>query len=92
MPFLSTIYLIFADLQVFGGGYSRDPEELLRARATLPNILVAEGSWDAQVEVERKKLGMLNAFCIHQTAHADTHMDTAVAIAEHKLTCFEQVI
>jgi hypothetical protein len=83
---------ILADLQVFGGGYSRDPEELLRARATLPNILVAEGSWDAQVEVERKKLGMLNAFCIHQTAHADTHMDTAVAIAEHKLTCFEQVI
>jgi hypothetical protein len=76
---------------VFGGGYSNSPEELLRARATLPNILVAEGGWDAQVEVERKKLEMVNAFCIHQTAHADTHMDTAVAIAEHKLTCFAQV-
>ena len=82
---------ILSDLQVFGGGYSKNPVELLRARATMPNILVAEGSWDAQVEVERKNLGMLNAFCIHQSIHADTHMDTAVAVAEHKLTCYDQV-
>jgi hypothetical protein len=81
---------ILSDLQVFGGGYSNNPVELLRARATLPNILVAEGSWNDQVEVVRKNLGMLNAFCIHPSSHADTHMDTAIAVAEHKLTCYNR--
>ena len=73
---------------MIGGGYSNNPTELLRTRAQLPNILVPEGSWNDQVEVVRKNLGMVNAFCIHPSSHADTMMDTAIAVAEHKLTCY----
>jgi hypothetical protein len=82
---------ILSDLQAFGGGYSNNPTELLRTRAQLPNILVPEGSWNDQVEVVRKNLGMVNAFCIHPSSHADTLMDTTIAVAEHKLTCYDQV-
>ena len=79
---------VLSDLQTFGGGYSNNPAELLRMRAQHPNILVPESSWNDQVELVRASLGCVNAFCIHPSAHADTYMDTAIAVAEHKLACY----
>jgi hypothetical protein len=78
---------MLTDLQAFGGGYSNNTAELLRMRAQHPNILVPESSWNDQVELMRVSLSCVNAFCIHPSAHADTFMDTAIAVAEHKLDC-----
>ena len=79
---------VLTDLKAFGGGYTNTTAQLLRMRAQHPNILVPESSWNDQVELMRVSLSCINAFCIHPSAHADTFMDTAIAVAEHKLACW----
>ena len=60
-------------------GQSNSPRQLLRMRAEHPNI---------QVEQIRAKLESPNVFCIQLSVHADTYMDTVIAVAEHKLVCW----
>ena len=79
---------VLTDLKAFGGGYTNTTAQLLRMRAQHPNILVPESSWNDQVGVVRHSMGCVNAFCIHPSTQTDTHMDTAIAVAEHKLDSY----
>ena len=64
-------------------GQLSTPRQLLRMRAEHPNILVSASSWTDQVEQIRANLESPMAYCIHPSMHADTYMDTAVAVTEH---------
>jgi hypothetical protein len=72
---------ILKDLKRLGPmGQLSTPRQLLRMRAEHPNILVAESFWNDQVEQIRAKIEIPNAFCVHPSVHADTYMDTLLAV------------
>ena len=62
--------------------------ELLRMRAEHHNILVAESSWNDQIEQIRAKIDSPLAYCIHPSVHADAYKDTVNTVAQHKLACW----
>ena len=68
-------------------GQSSTHRELLRMRAVHHNILVAESSWDAQIEQIRATTDSPFSYCIHHTVHADAYKDTVNTVAEHKIAC-----
>ena len=72
-------------------GQTSTSRELLRMRVEHHNILVAESSWNAQIEQIRATTDSLFAYCIHPSLHAEAYKDTVNTVAEHKIACWSGI-